>query len=70
METIFLSLHSKNIIPRSFVLPFFVILKPGEVGVEGAVVIPLPCPTFEREDKLFAEGDNVPFIFPKQTSRI
>lgn len=51
-------------VPRSFVAPFFVILKPGDEGVEGAVVIPLPCPICERDDRLFAEGDNVPLIFP------
>ena len=54
-----------RILPRSFVAPFFVILKPGDEGVEGAVVIPLPCPICERDDRLFAEGDNVPLIFPK-----
>ena len=42
-------------------------LRPGEVGVDGAVVIPLPCPIFERDDRLLAEGDNVPLIFPKSS---
>ena len=46
-------------------MPFFVIPKPGDEGVEGADVNPLPCPRLEREDKLFAEGDNVPFILPR-----
>ena len=41
--------------------------RPGEVGVDGAVVIPLPCPIFERDDILLAEGDNVPLIFPKSS---
>ena len=59
------SKYRSNIVPRSFVAPFFVILKPGDVGVEGAVLIPLLCPMFERDDRLFAEGDNVPLIFPK-----
>ena len=27
--------------------------------------MPLPCPICERDDKLFAEGDNVPFILPR-----
>ena len=54
-------------VPRSFAPPFFVKLRPGEVGVDGAVVIPLPCPIFERDDRLLAEGDNVPLIFPKSS---
>ena len=33
--------------------------------MEGADVNPLPWPRLEREDKLFAEGDNVPFILPR-----
>ena len=40
---------------------------PGDEGVEGADVSPFPCPILERDDKLFAEGDKVPFILPENS---